>query len=214
MRVVICDTPTRTRRPGWSPGSPQALRARPEAVLGLATGGTMEQVYEGLIAAHRAGLELARAATFNLDEYVGLAPDHPQSYRGYMRAASVRPRRPRYPTATFVPSGDGDPARAARRLRGGAAAPRTDRPATAGPRPQRPYRLQRARIVARLADPREDADPHHARGQCALLRRGRDAAALGGDDGHRHHPRGARDPRPGARARARPPRSGTRSRGR
>lgn len=55
------------------------------AVLGLATGGTMSPVYERLVARHRAGLSFAGVTTFNLDEYVGLAPEDPQSYRSYMK---------------------------------------------------------------------------------------------------------------------------------
>jgi glucosamine-6-phosphate deaminase len=61
------------------------LRARPDAVLGLATGATMEPVYARLTAACRAGqVSFARASSFNLDEYVGLSPDHPASYRATM----------------------------------------------------------------------------------------------------------------------------------
>jgi glucosamine-6-phosphate deaminase len=63
------------------------LRRVPTSVLGLATGGTMEAVYARLIAARQAGeVSFAQARTFNLDEYVGLAPDHPCSYWRYMRA--------------------------------------------------------------------------------------------------------------------------------
>ena len=62
------------------------LQRQPDAVLGLATGGTMEAVYARLIRAHREdGLSFARTTSFNLDEYVGLAPDHPCSYWHYMR---------------------------------------------------------------------------------------------------------------------------------
>jgi len=60
----------------------ERLRARPETVLGLATGRTMESVYEALIAS---GVSFARATTFNLDEYIGLAPEDPASYAHYMR---------------------------------------------------------------------------------------------------------------------------------
>jgi len=64
----------------------EALRARPDAVLGLATGGTMAPLYARLVGESRAGrLSLARATTFNLDEYLGLAPEHPNSYHAYMR---------------------------------------------------------------------------------------------------------------------------------
>ncbi|NPD16021.1 glucosamine-6-phosphate deaminase [Xinfangfangia sp. D13-10-4-6] len=62
------------------------LRAMPSSVLGLATGGTMEAVYARLVRLHREeGLSFARASSFNLDEYVGLPPDHPCSYWHYMR---------------------------------------------------------------------------------------------------------------------------------
>jgi glucosamine-6-phosphate deaminase len=62
------------------------LRAQPETVLGLATGGTMEAVYARLIAAYRGGeVRFNRATSFNLDEYVGLAADHPGSYWRYMQ---------------------------------------------------------------------------------------------------------------------------------
>ena len=58
------------------------LRAKPDLVLGLATGRTMEEVYARLVAS---GVSFARCTTFNLDEYVGLPPDDPNSYASYMR---------------------------------------------------------------------------------------------------------------------------------
>ena len=61
------------------------LRAKPELVLGLATGRTMEAVYALLAQMHRdEKLDFSRAKSFNLDEYVGLAPTDPHSYRCYM----------------------------------------------------------------------------------------------------------------------------------
>jgi len=61
------------------------LRANPRLVFGLATGRTMERVYERLVQMHRKeGLDFALCTTFNLDEYVGLAPEDPRSYRHYM----------------------------------------------------------------------------------------------------------------------------------
>ncbi len=61
------------------------LRANPHLVLGLATGKTMEAVYGHLVRMHReAGLDFSLCRTFNLDEYVGLPPEHPGSYRFYM----------------------------------------------------------------------------------------------------------------------------------
>jgi glucosamine-6-phosphate deaminase len=54
----------------------------PKAVLGLATGGTMTPVYQELARRHRQdGLSFAGITSFNLDEYIGLSPDHPRSYR-------------------------------------------------------------------------------------------------------------------------------------
>jgi glucosamine-6-phosphate deaminase len=56
-----------------------------DAVLGLATGSTPEGMYRRLAAMHREGaVDFRQVTTFNLDEYLGLAPDHPQSYHFYM----------------------------------------------------------------------------------------------------------------------------------
>jgi glucosamine-6-phosphate deaminase len=64
---------------------------RPEAVLGLATGGTMVPLYERLVTLYREGrVSFAGVTTFNLDEYVGIAPEHPCSYHSYMREALFR----------------------------------------------------------------------------------------------------------------------------
>jgi glucosamine-6-phosphate deaminase len=61
------------------------LRAKPGLVLGLATGRTMEQVYDRLVAKHRnEGLDFSRCRTFNLDEYIGVPPEDEHSYRFYM----------------------------------------------------------------------------------------------------------------------------------
>jgi glucosamine-6-phosphate deaminase len=61
------------------------LRANPHLVLGLATGRTMESVYERLADLHRREkLDFSLCRTFNLDEYVGLPPDDPHSYRFFM----------------------------------------------------------------------------------------------------------------------------------
>ncbi|MCB1235612.1 MAG: glucosamine-6-phosphate deaminase [Verrucomicrobiae bacterium] len=56
------------------------------AVLGLATGSTPVPFYRELIRLHREeGLSFAKVVTFNLDEYYGLGPDHPESYARFMR---------------------------------------------------------------------------------------------------------------------------------
>lgn len=57
----------------------------PDCVLGLATGSTMLPLYAELAHRFREGrFSLATTTTFNLDEYVGLPPDHPASYHRYM----------------------------------------------------------------------------------------------------------------------------------
>ena len=61
------------------------IRNKPDARLGLATGSTAQGVYPYLVAANKRGeLDFSRVSAINLDEYVGLAPDHPQSYRRFM----------------------------------------------------------------------------------------------------------------------------------
>ncbi len=55
------------------------------AVLGLATGSTPVKLYRELIRLHREeGLSFRNVVTFNLDEYYGLPPHHPESYRHFM----------------------------------------------------------------------------------------------------------------------------------
>ena len=61
------------------------LRDNPNLVLGLATGQTMECVYRHLVRLHPIEtLDCSLCRTFNLDEYVGLFPSDPNSYRYYM----------------------------------------------------------------------------------------------------------------------------------
>lgn len=60
--------------------------AKRHAVLGLATGSTPVRLYRELIRQHREeGLSFAQVITFNLDEYHGLSPQHPESYRRFMQ---------------------------------------------------------------------------------------------------------------------------------
>lgn len=55
-------------------------------VLGVATGSTPEGMYECLIEQNKQGnVSFKDVTTFNLDEYVGLAKDHPNSYHYYMQ---------------------------------------------------------------------------------------------------------------------------------
>lgn len=62
----------------------ELLTTHPAAVLGLPTGRTPIAMYAELVARHRAGLDFSSVTTFNLDEFVGIGPDHPGSYHAYM----------------------------------------------------------------------------------------------------------------------------------
>jgi glucosamine-6-phosphate deaminase len=63
-----------------------AVRARPEAVLALAAGSTMVPVYAAVAAqVDREGLSFAGVTAFDLDEYVGVGPDDPRSFRRFVR---------------------------------------------------------------------------------------------------------------------------------
>jgi glucosamine-6-phosphate deaminase len=84
------------------------IRRKPNLVLGLATGRTMEAVYAHLARLHREeALSFAACRTFNLDEYIGLSPDHPASYRQYMNRhlfskVNIDPKKTHLPDGTAV----------------------------------------------------------------------------------------------------------------
>jgi glucosamine-6-phosphate deaminase len=62
------------------------LRRKPTAVLGLATGTSPLPIYDELARRYEEnGLDFSQAHAFGLDEYVGLEPGHPQSYREVIR---------------------------------------------------------------------------------------------------------------------------------
>ena len=85
MRVIVEKDPEAVGRRA-ADFVDQIVRRRPTCVLGLATGGTVLTMYRDLIRRHREeGLDFSRVVTFNLDEYVGLGPNHPQSYRYFMQ---------------------------------------------------------------------------------------------------------------------------------
>ena len=63
----------------------QAMKAKKDTVLGLATGSTPVPMYKELIRRNKSGeLDFADVRTYNLDEYVGLDGTHDQSYRYFM----------------------------------------------------------------------------------------------------------------------------------
>ena len=75
------------------------LSVTPALVLGLPTGRTPIPLYRELVRLHRAGrADFSRATTFNLDEFLGLPPQDPHSYRAFMQRhlfdhVNLAPRR-------------------------------------------------------------------------------------------------------------------------
>ncbi|KAA9089384.1 glucosamine-6-phosphate deaminase [Microbacterium radiodurans] len=68
------------------------VRARPDAVLGLATGSTPLAVYRHLAARVRdEALDVSQVRGFALDEYVGLPAGHPESYRKVIEREVIEP---------------------------------------------------------------------------------------------------------------------------
>ena len=63
----------------------EVIKNNPRAILGLATGGSPIGMYKELIRMNKDGeIDFSTVTTVNLDEYVGLSGDHPQSYRYFM----------------------------------------------------------------------------------------------------------------------------------
>ena len=83
------------------------MRKNEKPVLGLATGSTPLGLYKALCEACAEGtLSFRRVQTFNLDEYIGLSPSHPQSYHAFMHrnlfdAVDILPEH------IHIPCGDG-----------------------------------------------------------------------------------------------------------
>lgn len=87
MRVIIEETSEGVAR--WAAEHVASRIASAPAgrpfVLGLPTGSTPLGMYRRLIELNKAGrVSFADVVTFNMDEYVGLSPEHPQSYHRFM----------------------------------------------------------------------------------------------------------------------------------
>ena len=86
----------------------EQIRKKPNSVIGFATGSTPLGLYNELIRLHReTGLDFSKITTFNLDEYVGLEPEHDQSYHYFMwenlfKHINVDPRH------VYIPDGMAD----------------------------------------------------------------------------------------------------------
>ena len=89
MRLIIENTPQLVAR--WAADHiitqirNKAQHTSSPFVLGLPTGSTPLETYKELIRRHRAGeVSFRNVVTFNMDEYVGLPEEHPESYHSFM----------------------------------------------------------------------------------------------------------------------------------
>jgi glucosamine-6-phosphate deaminase len=80
MEIIIQPTPAAATRIAARLLAKQ-LKEKPDLVLGLATGSTPLLLYRELVALK---LDWRKVKTFNLDEYIGISPEHPQSYHSFM----------------------------------------------------------------------------------------------------------------------------------
>ncbi len=82
------------------------IESKPNAVLGLATGSSPLVAYERLAALIKErGLDVSGVQGFALDEYVGLDPEHPESYRSTINRTVTVPLGLN-PQSVHVPNGD------------------------------------------------------------------------------------------------------------
>jgi glucosamine-6-phosphate deaminase len=89
MKLIIRDTADQVAEWAAKYVVKRITEFRPDAarpfVLGLPTGGTPLGMYRHLVRAHQAGkVSFQHVITFNMDEYVGIPRDHPESYHHYM----------------------------------------------------------------------------------------------------------------------------------
>jgi glucosamine-6-phosphate deaminase len=85
MRVVVCDNPGAAGEYGAAEVSArlnQVLAAGGRARLLLSTGQSQFETLRSLV---RRPVDWARVDAFHLDEYLGIGPDHPASFRRYLK---------------------------------------------------------------------------------------------------------------------------------
>lgn len=112
MRLIIQDTHELSSK--WTANyiARKIIKFNPSEnrpfVLGLPTGSSPELVYKELIDLYKRGVvSFEHVITFNMDEYVGIPEDHPQSYHSFMRKnffdhVNLKPEN------TNIPNGNAD----------------------------------------------------------------------------------------------------------
>ncbi len=84
MNIVVCKNQETQGEAAACIFAAQVLR-KPDCVLGFATGSTPLHTYAALTSLYQRGvLSFRNVRTYNLDEYVGLDPNHEQSYARFM----------------------------------------------------------------------------------------------------------------------------------
>jgi glucosamine-6-phosphate deaminase len=110
-RVRVFETPATLAR-ALARHIARSLAAQPTLVLGLATGRTPIPLYRELVRLHSAGgADFSRATTFNLDEFLGVGPEDPRSYRAFMQKhlfgrVNLSPRRTHFLNGAVRPGRD------------------------------------------------------------------------------------------------------------
>lgn len=83
----------------------KCLKRKPNSVLGLATGSTPLELYNNLVTFYQnKELSFHEVKSFNLDEYVGIAPEQPQSYHAFMKL-NLFSKVDILPSNTHIPDG-------------------------------------------------------------------------------------------------------------
>ncbi|MBQ5418682.1 MAG: glucosamine-6-phosphate deaminase [Selenomonas sp.] len=104
MRIIITDSYEKMGLEAANIVAGQ-IYLKPNSVLGLATGSTPVSMYQRLAAVHKSvGLDFSEVTTFNLDEYIGMSPENPQSYHYFMQENFFRHINIR-PENVFLPNG-------------------------------------------------------------------------------------------------------------
>ena len=106
MRIIQCDSKDEAIRT-VAAMMIEKIESHPEAVIGLATGRTMEPVYEALVGQNRKDrISFDRAFFFMLDEYVGLPDGHPSSFKNYIKTHLMTPLALNDSQIAFPPAAD------------------------------------------------------------------------------------------------------------
>ena len=85
MQVHVFDNAQQVGQAAATLFAAQVIK-KPDSVLGLATGSSPIGCYQQLIAWYKAGLiDFSQCVSYNLDEYVGIPENHPESYHQFMK---------------------------------------------------------------------------------------------------------------------------------